>query len=283
MKVEAERQRYNLTATDPDKVIIPGCTKVMRKSMGLPCAHVIQQRLTQGVSLQPADFKKQWRPDRTKQLPNLTILDLLCDPQQIPSRSTKKKKGKSIAPREDSAFEIQRKRQSTVPGPGRGGSQASQRRAGIRSRIETDPDRNADEILDEVEIDYNRLRGNRPLQALSTARPPTNTTGKSKRKAIIISDDETDELAHTTAQAEERRPPPKISDLLEYSSETEEDSEDSLGRDDSDSDDLPDAEDYEMIDFRGKNVPLRAKDKAAEVDEVAPVRKRRRFEDYLDE
>jgi hypothetical protein len=86
---------------------------------------------------------------------------------------------------------------------------------------------------------------------LSTARPPTNTTGKSKRKAIIISDDETDELADTTAQAEERRPQPKISDLLEYSSETEEDSEDSLDRDESDSDDLPDAEDYKMIDFRG--------------------------------
>ena len=66
-------------------------------------------------------------------------------------------------------------------------------------------------------------------------------------------------------------------------SETEEDSEDSLGSDNSDSDDLPDAEDYEMIDLRGKNVPPRAKDKAVAVDEVAPVRKRRRFEDYLDD
>jgi hypothetical protein len=40
-KVETERERYNLTATDPDKVIISGYTKVMRKSMGLPYAHVI--------------------------------------------------------------------------------------------------------------------------------------------------------------------------------------------------------------------------------------------------
>jgi hypothetical protein len=111
----------------------------------------------------------------------------------------------------------------------------------------------------------------------------TNTTGKSREKAIVIGDEEADELADTAAQAEARRSPPKISDLLEYSSETEEDSEDSLDRDESDSDDLPDAEDYKMIDFRGKNVPLYAKDKAAEVDEVTPVRKRRRFEDYLDE
>jgi hypothetical protein len=38
-----------------------------------------------------------------------------------------------------------------------------------------------------------------------------------------------------------------------------------------------------MIDLRGKNVPPWAKDKAVAVDEVAPVRKRRRFEDYLDD
>jgi hypothetical protein len=40
-KVEEERQRYNLTTKDPDKVVIPGCTRVMRKSIGLPYAHVI--------------------------------------------------------------------------------------------------------------------------------------------------------------------------------------------------------------------------------------------------
>jgi hypothetical protein len=38
-----------------------------------------------------------------------------------------------------------------------------------------------------------------------------------------------------------------------------------------------------MIGLQGKNVPPWAKDKAAAVDEVAPVRKRRRFEDYLDD
>ena len=34
-KVEVERRRYNLSATDSDKVIIPGRTKVIRKSIGL--------------------------------------------------------------------------------------------------------------------------------------------------------------------------------------------------------------------------------------------------------
>jgi hypothetical protein len=151
-----------------------------------------------------------------------------------PDQQRRRRKAGGVPAREDSAFEIQRRRQTAVPGRGRG-------RAGLL----------------------------------------TDATGKSKQKAIVISDDETDELADTTAQAEARRPPPKISDLLEYSSETE-DSEDSLGSDNSDSDDLPDAEDYEMIDLRGKNVPPWAKDKAVAVDEVTPMRKQRRFEDYLD-
>jgi hypothetical protein len=78
-----------------------------------------------------------------------------------------------------------------------------------------------------------------------------------------------------TAQAEAQCPPPKISDLLQYSSETEEDS------DDSDSNDLPEAGDYEIIDLRGKGVLPRARDKAVEVNEVAHVRKRRHFKGYL--
>ena len=41
-KVEVDRERYNLHATDPDNVIIPECTKVMRKSIGLPYAHIFQ-------------------------------------------------------------------------------------------------------------------------------------------------------------------------------------------------------------------------------------------------
>ena len=122
-----------------------------------------------------------------------------------------------------------------------------------------------DKDKDEDELDYlqtPQARVSRRLSSLATTRPM--------------------KLADTTAQAEAHRPPPKISDLPEYSSETEEDSEDSLGSDNSDSDDLPNAEDYEIVDLRGKNVPPWAKDKAVAVNKVAPVRKRRRFEDYLD-
>jgi hypothetical protein len=53
------------------------------------------------------------------------------------------------------------------------------------------------------------------LQALSAARPSTNTKGK--EKAIVISDDEIDELVKTPVRSQ-----PRISDLLNYSSEVEE-------------------------------------------------------------
>jgi hypothetical protein len=72
-----------------------------------------------GQGLRPAHFHRQWRVDRLKKLPQLTILDLLRDPQQIPSRSTtkeKKKKKKNRDKREHSSFEVQQARQSAVPG-----------------------------------------------------------------------------------------------------------------------------------------------------------------------
>ena len=123
----------------------------------------------------------------------------------------------------------------------------------------------------------------------------TNTTGKSREKAIVIGDEEADELADTAAQAEARRSPPKISDLLEYSSEAEEasTSEDEIktalpprrrkDREKATAEDLTsrviynietgEATDAEDEIYYLREVEVKAK----------PAKKRRRFKDYLDE
>ena len=43
---------------------LPPCDGVLRATMGLPCAHVLQMRLRSNAPLQPADFHPQWLLDR---------------------------------------------------------------------------------------------------------------------------------------------------------------------------------------------------------------------------
>jgi hypothetical protein len=167
----------------------------------------------------------------------------------LPSRvgARKKRAKRARDPRDPSAFEIQETRQREVPG-----------RPGIRARV-------------------------------------TNTTGKSREKAIVIDDKETDELTDTAAQVEARRPPPKISDLLEYSSEAEEasTSEDEIktalpprGRKDGEKATAKDLTSRVIYNIETGE----ATDAEDEIDhlhevevEAQPAKKRRRFEDYLDD
>jgi hypothetical protein len=122
------------------------------------------------------------------------------------------------------------------------------------------------------------------LQALSAARPSTNTKGK--EKAIVISDDEIDELVKTPVRSQ-----PRISDLLNYSSEAEEasTSEDETppprrkDREKATADDIAsrpiyDLETGQWTDAEEEIDLLRE----AEAEAATATAKRRRFESFID-
>jgi len=55
-KVQEHMTLFNLTA----KSSLPACGGTFRKSMGLPCAHIIKGRLWEGTSLTVDDFNAHW-------------------------------------------------------------------------------------------------------------------------------------------------------------------------------------------------------------------------------
>jgi hypothetical protein len=126
------------------------------------------------------------------------------------------------------------------------------------------------------------------LQALSAARPSTNTKGK--EKAIVISDDEIDELVKTPVRSQ-----PRISDLLNYSSEAEEasTSEDETppprrkDREKATADDIAsrpiyDLETGQWTDAEEEIDLLREAEAEAEAEAATATAKRRRFESFID-
>ena len=55
-KVQDHMQLFNLNKN----TVLPACTSQFKTSMGLPCAHIIQERLQADELLQPSDFNTHW-------------------------------------------------------------------------------------------------------------------------------------------------------------------------------------------------------------------------------
>ena len=62
------------------------CTGVFTATIGLPCAHVVRDRLKINSSLHPDDFHTQWRLDRRADLPPIDPALLLRDPVKLRAR-----------------------------------------------------------------------------------------------------------------------------------------------------------------------------------------------------
>ena len=82
-KVEGERQRVNLQYNNAQVLSLPDCTHAMSTNMGMPCQHVIQQRMRDNEPLRVTDFHKQWRLDRYSELRRPLGFELVTDPRDV--------------------------------------------------------------------------------------------------------------------------------------------------------------------------------------------------------
>ena len=82
-KVEGERQRLKLRYETAHALSLPECTHVMTATMGLPCQHIIQQRMLDNQPLRVTDFHKQWRLDRYSELRRPLGFELITDPADV--------------------------------------------------------------------------------------------------------------------------------------------------------------------------------------------------------
>ena len=82
-KVETERQRTQLQYDNAQVIQLPECTHAMTTTMGLPCQHVIQQRMLNNEPLQVDDFHKQWRLDRYSELRRPVRFELVQEPRDM--------------------------------------------------------------------------------------------------------------------------------------------------------------------------------------------------------
>jgi hypothetical protein len=288
-KVEEERARVNLRADDPEEATLTTCTGSMRRSMGLPCQHMIRNRMREGRPLDPTDFNEQWHVNRFAPLPDLDEFDLIRNPTTIPTRYPGTKRGRTAA-------EIQEREQTViVAGRGRG-----------RQREGNTHTNDADEVVDSTVAVLQRRQDVRLLGNLLTAR---TVTTRGKERAVEIPNDEDDELGPSYIE------PRGISSLIEISDDSD-NSEAGIGRvtasqafetadlddDDDDDDEAPppprrrrkDREKATAEDLASRviyNIETgEATDAEDEIDhlrevevEAQPAKKRRRFEDYLDD
>ena len=77
-------QLSNLSAETANTVLRP-CTDQFKMSMGLPCAHIIQECLKEGESLDPDHFNTQWHLEQEECLP-IDYCHLVQDPEKVQSR-----------------------------------------------------------------------------------------------------------------------------------------------------------------------------------------------------
>jgi hypothetical protein len=80
---------------------LPACPGTFITTMGLPCAHLTQQRMQAGLPLRVEDFHIQWRLDRLSKLPPMNPLALVREPLRILGKGQKRKSLK----RDKSKFE----------------------------------------------------------------------------------------------------------------------------------------------------------------------------------
>lgn len=75
---------FNLLANN--EVQLPVCTGTFTTTLGLPCAHTVQERLLQKSALQPEDFHPQWHLDYPAERPPVDPILLLRDPVKVRAR-----------------------------------------------------------------------------------------------------------------------------------------------------------------------------------------------------
>jgi MULE transposase domain len=107
-EVERHRRYHKLTLQNPEVSLQP-CTQVVTTTTkGLPCAHILQERILQRVPLEIEDFDIQWRVDRLQELTDLPAIRRIVDPLTVRSRFTKSQK------RQLSMFEIVQRQVDTL-------------------------------------------------------------------------------------------------------------------------------------------------------------------------
>ena len=92
-----EVRRHNISLKRP----LEPCTGVFTRTLGLPCAHVIDQRKTLGLGLVPDDFHPHWFWTRN----SLVLQPPILEPLQIISRGAPRKSLKTSTKRIPSGFE----------------------------------------------------------------------------------------------------------------------------------------------------------------------------------
>ena len=124
-KVEGERQRVNLQYNNAQVLSLPDCTHAMSTNMGMPCQHVIQQRMRDNEPLRVTDFHKQWRLDRYSELRRPLGFELITDPAdvrikrnvpQTAEAAIKQEMAGDIAATEPIRQTLKRRRKQTTPG-----------------------------------------------------------------------------------------------------------------------------------------------------------------------
>ncbi|ERF75446.1 hypothetical protein EPUS_00239 [Endocarpon pusillum Z07020] len=98
-QIEEHRRFHNLTLRNAHLPLI-ACKQVFTTTKGLPCAHILQQRIQDHLALEIADFDAQWRVDRFQEVAKLAPIRKIVDPLSVRTRYTKSQK------RQLSLFEV---------------------------------------------------------------------------------------------------------------------------------------------------------------------------------
>jgi len=98
-QIEEHRRFHNLTLKNAH-LPLTACKQVFTTTKGLPCAHILQQRIQDHLALEIADFDAQWRIDRFQEIAELPPIRKIVDPLSVRTRYTKSQK------RQLSLFEV---------------------------------------------------------------------------------------------------------------------------------------------------------------------------------
>ena len=148
-EVEKHRRFYNLTLQNIEVSLDP-CKQIFTTTKGLPCAHLLQQRILQHLPLEIADFDVQWRVDRLQELAQLPPLQKVVDPLTVRSRITKSQK------RQLSLFEViqnQVDSLSTTKSKGKGKDRAPRQPPSPQRPVQIERGESSRQDVEPIDID----------------------------------------------------------------------------------------------------------------------------------
>jgi MULE transposase domain len=149
-QVEAHRRSHNLTSKNAHLPLRP-CKHIFTITKGLPCSHLLQQRMNQSLPLKIADFDIQWRIDRLGELAELPPLRKITDPLTVSTRYTKSQK------RQLSLYEVIQKQVDSLTAPqsskGKGKAKACPQTQSNRFEIEQEENLQWGTALQPIAVD----------------------------------------------------------------------------------------------------------------------------------